>query len=75
MTTAALLKRASGMISKLVFVSLCALALAGCAQFEDSFGELWGPGSLSGTASLSANGTQSFTIGGMRVGLAEGKMI
>src|SRR5467141_4076541 len=48
-TKATLLKRTSGMTSKLVFVALCAIALMGCAQFEDSFGELWDPASLSGT--------------------------
>jgi hypothetical protein len=99
MTRAALLKRASGMTSKLVLVSLCMLALAGCAQFEDSVGELWGPGSLSGTvygsdygdstrpndrsdytangqsSSLSGVGAQSFTLGGIRVELADGQVI
>jgi hypothetical protein len=99
-TKATLLKRTSVMTSKLVFVSLCAIALTGCAQFEDSFGELWDPGSVSGTAagsdsqdstrqndrfdhrsngergnSLSANGAQSFTLGGIRVELADGDVI
>jgi hypothetical protein len=50
MTRATLLKMASGMTSKLVFVSLCAIALTGCAQFEDHVGQLWGPESLAGTA-------------------------
>jgi hypothetical protein len=99
-TKATLLKRTSGMTSKLVFVALCAIALMGCAQFEDSFGELWDPASLSGTVydsdspdstrpndrsdhrsngergnSLSANGAQSFTFGGIRVELADGQVI
>ena len=100
MTEATLLKRASGMTSKLVFVSLCAIALTGCAQFEDRFGELWAPESPTGTAygsdsqdstrpndrsdqwsnreggnALSANGERSFTLGGIRVELANGQAI
>ena len=50
MTKATLLKRASGMTSRLALVLLCAIALTGCAQFRDGFGELWGPQSLAGTA-------------------------
>src|ERR1700680_3290255 len=46
-----ILERASEMTLKLVFISLCAIGLMGCAQFEDSFGELrGGPESLSRTA-------------------------
>ena len=100
MTKATLLKRASGMTSRLAFVLLCAIALTGCAQFEDGFGELWGPQSLAETAygsdsldstrpndhsdqwsnteggnALSANGERSFTLGGIRVELANGQAI
>jgi hypothetical protein len=100
MTKSTLLKRASGITSKLVLVSLCAITLAGCAQFGDGFGELWGPQSLAGTAygsdsqdstrpndrsdqwsnreggnALSANGVRSFTLGGIRVELADGQAI
>ena len=94
----AILKHVSGKTSKFVLVSLCAIALAGCAQFEDSFGELSGPDSLSETAyssgssdstrsndgfqhrsnkeggdAPSPNAARSFTIGGIRVELADGK--
>jgi hypothetical protein len=33
---------------KLVLVILYAIALPGCAQFHDSFGEFWGPESYLG---------------------------
>ena len=95
MTVATLSKTLSG----IVLVSLCAIALTGCAQFEDSFGELWSPeprtriagasnsedlagprdrsdqdSSRENRNSASANGARSFTIGGVRVELAEGQM-
>lgn len=43
MTMETLPKMVLGTTFKLVFVSLCAIALMGCAQFEDSFGELRSP--------------------------------
>jgi hypothetical protein len=86
------------MTPKLALAVLCAIALSGCAQFEDSFGELWSPGMLSGTAydsqdstgpndpsdhnlngereyPSSASGARSFTLGGIRVELAHGRVI
>jgi hypothetical protein len=51
------------MASKLVIILLCpivgivALTLTGCAQFEDSFGELWGPQNQSSTAYASKSST------------------
>jgi hypothetical protein len=87
-------------VSKLGLVSLCAIALGGCAQFANSFGQLWGPDSLSETAyssgssdstrsnsgfdhgsikdggdAPSPNAARSFTIGGVRVELADGKTL
>jgi|SRR5579864_7211363 len=94
----AILNHVSGKTSKFMLVSLCAIALAGCAQFEDSFGELRGPDSPSeaaygsgssdsarsndgfdhgsnkeGRDASSPNAARSFTIGGIRVELADGK--
>ena len=53
MTYTSLLKRASEMTSKIAFVSLCAIALGGCAQFEGSFGQLRDLASLSRTTEVS----------------------
>jgi hypothetical protein len=96
MTTPTLSKKTSRITFKLVFVALSAIALMGCAQFEDSFGELRNPES-SWTASrsnsedsarsddhsdhasnrigdaTSANASRSFTIGGIRVAIADSK--
>ena len=83
-----------------VFVLLCATVLAGCAQFEDSFGELRSPETQPSIAGASnpavsagsndhsdqrsarengnaalANDARSFTLGGVRIELAEGQMI
>lgn len=40
-------------LSKIALVSLCAIALTGCAQFEDSFGELRSPETQSSIAGAS----------------------
>ena len=93
------LKRASGMMSKLVLASVCAIALTGCAQFEGSFGELYSQSpSRSAYSSdshgpigqnrrlinlskrerenaLLANRARGFTLGGIRVEVADGPVI
>ena len=93
------LKRASGMTSKLVLASVCAIALTGCARFEDSFGELHSespsrsayssdshgsigphgrlnnPSNQERESALLTNGARGFTVGGIRVELADGPVI
>src|SRR5580692_1927261 len=49
MTTTTLLK----VLSSVILISLCAFALTGCAQFEDSFGELRSPETQSSIAGAS----------------------
>ena len=104
MNTATRLKRASGtasrfaLISPLAIVAIALVALTGCAQFEDSFGELQRPQSPSRTAASfdsqdstlasanygssretrdtpSVDRERSFTVGGIRVELADGQVI
>lgn len=93
------LKRASGMTSKLVLASVWAIALAGCAQFEGSFGELYSespsrsahssdshgpigpngrlnnPSNQERESALLTNDAQGFTVGEIRVELADGPEI
>ncbi len=93
------LKGASGMTSKLVLASVCAIAMTGCAQFEDSFGELYSespsrsayssdshgsigpngrlnnPSNQETESALLTNGARGFTVGGIRVELADGQVV